>query len=251
MKYKPCVDIRPLPADEAWLLGMSMARAWYGELFVLWWRQLLFVLPVFVILLGLAYFGEYRTALLWVMFGLLWLCKPYFEATLLVLASQKLFGNEQTMRPLGLSALSMVRHRLSTERIVALAVCLLEQQQGKTARQRKQVLCRGLGRVQTLVALCFWGIEWLLWIGFFGLFLQLISLNPYAQAPLDWLFELDETPFWIWLVAFLLYVLVLAGVAPFFVVGGFGLYLCRRCYLEGWDIELVFRNLGLRLKESA
>lgn len=249
--YKPCVFVRPLPADEAWLLGMSMARAWYVKLFELWWRQCLFVLPAFVPLLALAYFSEYRTILLWTAFGLLWLIKPYFEATLLVFVGQKLFGNEQTVRPLGLSALAMVRHRFGTERILALAVHLLEQQQAKPARMRKQLLARGLGRVQMVASLCFWAIELLLWVGFFGLFLQLISLNPYATAPLDWLFELDETPFWVWLAAFLLYALVLAGVMPFFVAGSFGLYVCRRCYLEGWDIELVFRSLGQRLKEHS
>src|SRR5690606_35158648 len=48
----------------------------------------------------------------------------------------------------------------------------------------------------------------------------------------------------------LLHILMLVGmalVAPFYVAGGFALYLNRRIELEAWDIDLVFRRLAARL----
>src|SRR5690606_26027019 len=47
-------------------------------------------------------------------------------------------------------------------------------------------------------------------------------------------------------------VLWLAQVAvmPFYVAGGFSLYIKRRIELEGWDLELVFRQLARRRKSA-
>ncbi|MDH4134082.1 MAG: DUF4129 domain-containing protein, partial [Gammaproteobacteria bacterium] len=42
----------------------------------------------------------------------------------------------------------------------------------------------------------------------------------------------------------------LSVIAPFYVAGGFSLYLHRRAQLEGWDIELVFRRLRTRTTEK-
>jgi len=39
-------------------------------------------------------------------------------------------------------------------------------------------------------------------------------------------------------------------VAPFYVGGGFSLYINRRILIEGWDIELSFRRLVNRVQEQ-
>ena len=40
-------------------------------------------------------------------------------------------------------------------------------------------------------------------------------------------------------------------VEPFFVGGGFGLYLNRRTQIEAWDVEIAFRKLRARLAATA
>jgi Domain of unknown function (DUF4129) len=49
-------------------------------------------------------------------------------------------------------------------------------------------------------------------------------------------------------------VLYLAGISvfePLLVAGGFGLYVNRRVFLEGWEIELAFRALAARCRSGA
>ncbi|MFT5471104.1 MAG: hypothetical protein ACI8UO_006237 [Verrucomicrobiales bacterium] len=43
----------------------------------------------------------------------------------------------------------------------------------------------------------------------------------------------------------------LTVVQPIYSASGFGLYLNARSHLEGWDIELTFRRMGLRLSKLA
>ena len=43
--------------------------------------------------------------------------------------------------------------------------------------------------------------------------------------------------------------LAMALIAPFFVACGFSLYIMRRTALEGWDIELHFKQLAQKIRE--
>jgi hypothetical protein len=83
----------------------------------------------------------------------------------------------------------------------------------------------------------------------FGLlgFLVLMLPSPDAEATwAEWAFSAWPPPLWlVWLVvgAELLAVLF---VEPFYVGGGFALYLARRTQVEAWDIEMGFRRLTRR-----
>ena len=48
-----------------------------------------------------------------------------------------------------------------------------------------------------------------------------------------------------------LYLFAVCVVEPFYVAGGFGFYINRRIYLEGWDIDLTFRKLASRVDQPA
>ena len=48
----------------------------------------------------------------------------------------------------------------------------------------------------------------------------------------------------------LLVLFVLSAVAPFYVAGGFMLYISRRIELEGWDIEICFREWLLQSQDQ-
>ena len=41
---------------------------------------------------------------------------------------------------------------------------------------------------------------------------------------------------------------MISAIEPFYVGAGFGLYLDRRTQIEGWDIEIAFRRMRLRLQ---
>jgi hypothetical protein len=58
-------------------------------------------------------------------------------------------------------------------------------------------------------------------------------------------FDDDANP-WLRTALPLLYLAGTSVVEPLLVAGGFGLYLNRRIYLEGWDVDLAFRRLARR-----
>ena len=51
-----------------------------------------------------------------------------------------------------------------------------------------------------------------------------------------------------WLINILIYITYMI-VEPFYVAGGFALYINRRTELEGWDIEIAFRQLAHRVRK--
>jgi len=80
---------------------------------------------------------------------------------------------------------------------------------------------------------------------FSALFLLLIMV-PEELNSLVWeeLF-VDPTELGSWL-GVAIDLLVMSVIAPFYVAGGFALYLTRRSELEAWDIEISFRRLMAR-----
>lgn len=89
----------------------------------------------------------------------------------------------------------------------------------------------------------------ILLMAFVGLVAMLVP-NSSDWSFLDWLFNQGSSgpaP------GRLLFVAAFAGtgiIEPFYVAGGFGLYLVRRAELEGWDIELAFRALAQRISST-
>ncbi len=235
--------VRPRTRWEASDLGLLMARAWWGPLMRVW---LVVTLPLFV-LLHLLLPGSPLVALL-----LFWWLKPLWERPLLHLLSRALFGQVptlgETLRAFPALAArqwfaSLTWRRLSLSRSMELPVVQLEGLAGRERRRRLQLLhgLRGSGG------------GWLTLVGVHvesGIALALLALVmlfvPAEVAP-DWgALLLAESP-----------ALTLAGngavylgmtlVAPFYVAAGFSLYLHRRIWLEGWDIEIAFRRLQQRL----
>ena len=43
----------------------------------------------------------------------------------------------------------------------------------------------------------------------------------------------------------------MAIIEPFYVAGGFALYLNRRTALEGWDLEVALRRMGERAQAAS
>ena len=80
--------------------------------------------------------------------------------------------------------------------------------------------------------------------------LLLADLATPAMASSGWMFERlfgsrPDTGSW-GMEATLVYALAVTAIEPFYVAGGFSLYLNRRTLLEGWDIELELRRCAGR-----
>ncbi len=245
-------SLRPRAGWEAVDLGFRMARVWWRALFGAW---LAVVVPTAILLnflfqdsLGLAAFA-------------LWLLKPAFDRVALFVLSEALFGRipsvTESLRALpGLLRTGLVGslsiYRLSPMRSLVLPVLQLEGLRGRARRDRVRLL---VGRESNvgfgLIVACLHfellvvglGCLSLIWI-----FLPAgVDLGPLELAS-AWLFAEGGWPV---VAGNAVLVLAMSAIEPFYVAAGFSVYLNRRVYLEGWDIDLEFRKLARRAAPRA
>lgn len=227
-------------------LGFVAARRWFLPLWGLWW---LTALPVTLLAVLLLHRSPLLTALA------VWWCKPLYEPLLLYWLSRRLFGETLPARALarrwraallpGLGA-NLTVWRLGPNRSFHLPVALLERLTGAERRKRLTVLGGGqsAGLWLSVVAAHF---EAVFTLGALLLLLYLVpdrlqpqtfwSLGAGGSTVLAWLGD----GFWL---------LAMSAVAPFYVAGGFALYLSRRSQLEAWELELSFRRMAPRFRAA-
>lgn len=247
-------DIRPLPPYQALDLGHKMARAWFLPLWQLWflaflnWR--LWLVFGFLAVIGW-YFALELGWILWGFVGIVWLCRPIFEWRLLLFLGRKLFDDNTQMmdiyraHTLSFSQmLALLRYKFSIQRTAYMAVVYLEQQLKKDQITRLNRINYGNNNAQVGHLVVFWLLELIWFVGGFLILLEIVYASA-TDLEVGWFMPSDENALWSAL-GVILYVLVSSVLAPFFVAGNFGLYVCQRSRLEGWDIELVFRQLAAR-----
>lgn len=241
------VAARPRSSWEGIDLGFAMAREWFLPLWGLWWLGALPLNLLLVLLLG----GEF-----WLVLLLSWWLKPLYEPPLLFWLSRALFGERLPLRGFLRQWPAIVRPRLPANLIWArlnpnrsfhLPVALLEKLGGKARRDRIAVLGR---RRQAGFWLTYMGVhfEFALELSCVALLLVLL---PEELRWLDWnrlLLDPGALEQWLQYAADLL---AMSLIAPFYVAGGFGLYLARRIELEAWDIEIAFRRMRDRHRNRA
>lgn len=243
------VVVRPRASLEAADLGFALARAYWRPLFG---AHSLVVLPLAAALaLGLRSVGW--TALV------LWWLKPLYDRVSLHVLSIALLGRApklgETFAALprlvfrtGLLQ-SLTWLRLTPTRSFFAPVLQLEGLRGRARARRVRVLAEresaaaaGLMFVCSTIelAVIFAGLQVAstFWNGSGAEFWKSAGGLGRASPELEWL-ELA------------LYVVALCTVEPFYVAGGFALYINRRVWLEGWDVELAFRRLERRLRAAA
>ena len=237
---------RPRTAWEATDLGLAMLRHWSGPVYRAW---LALALPLFV-LLHLLCWGRWGLVP-W----LLWWLKPLLDRPVLYVLSHTLFGVIPSRRQFWRALPGLLRRqalaaltwrRLDPARSFCLPVTQLEDLAGAARKRRLRDLSqmeRGAAGWLTLVCIHFeMGVDFaliaLIWMlipntGGFAWYelLQWLNAAPWGQLLLN-------------SVAFL----GLSLIEPFYVAGGFALYLNRRTWLEAWDLELGFRRLAARLR---
>ncbi len=217
--------------DLAWRLVATFWRPMFISLFCL-------SFPIFLILSFLEPLSAYATMIIW------WL-KPLFERTQLYVLSLGIFGNLPSWKETLKSAPSYVFRqllpallwrRLSPTRSFDLSVSQLEGLAGEKRTKRLKVLHNKVANTATWLTIILVHIESII---LFSLFLLLMMFMP---PSLDLSFEAAWSEH-VWLVNVLYYVSVLL-VAPYYIASGFMLYINRRVELEGWDIELKFKEIA-------
>lgn len=224
-------------------LGFALGRAWFFRLLLAW---AVIAVPVFFLALLLRPWG------LWVAMWLLWWLKPAYEQLPLYVLSRAVFDDPPRFREVLRQTWVWVRRgllgnltwrRLAVSRSFAAPVLQLEGLRGQARSARLKILHEhgNAGAWLTMVGAHF---ETLL----YGCGL----IAGYALLPEEFSLREDllgEEAF-VETAQLLLVFLAMAVMAPFYVAGGFSLYLHRRAQLEGWDIELVFRRLRARLMST-
>ena len=229
---------RKRDSDEALDLGLMMGRRWWWSLQKAW---LATALPIGVLILLLPLATGWKLLLFW------WF-KPLYELAPLYLLSQRVFGEKPSARQLSahwLKALLrwgpglLTVRRFSTRRSFNMPLTLLEGLSGKARRARLRVLYLQGGAYASWLTFIGANAEGVLAI---SLLVVLRALVPPELTNDSYLAMLRHG-----ILPDLAYGVGMALVAPFYVAGGFSLYLHRRIELEAWDIELVFRRLAGRL----
>lgn len=239
------VKIRPRDSWEAIDLGFKLTQKYWRAVYLPW---LIFFLPlVCLITWGLQDWPIFSLALIW------WL-KPVYDRLLLSVYSRALFNDtpntEQTLRSLLVNLKTqlfsaLTYQRLSLSRSFTLPVTQLEQLQGANRSARCNILSlQTSGHAIWLTTICKI-LELLISISLIG-FVYLLIPETY-QMNLDSLFEWQEYSFKQSIAINALYAIGVLIIEPFYVAGGFMLYINRRTILEAWDIELSFRKLEQRI----
>ena len=247
------VRLRPRNAWEALDLGVALVRANLRPVYAAW-------LAVFVPAAVIAHV-VFSANPFWA-WVLLWWLKPAFDRAILAVLAPALFGEARPARAFFAAPTRAFRRtgllpaltwrRLDFARSFHLPVVQLERLAGKPMRQRVRVLDRDSRGAAVWVSFLLLSVELILLL---AISLALAVLLP-VQTPIDSVLEawgrrqfaMGEAGT---LTGSIIAAFAVSIVEPVYVACGFTLYLQRRTHLEGWDIELRFRQLAARLSAGA
>ncbi len=241
--------LRPRSDAEAVDLGLAMVRRHAAGVYKGWF---LFLLPLWGLLtLVLSDYPQILVLVVW------WL-KPLYDRVTLFYLGRALFGAAPSLkeqlrewprlltRRLGLS---LLWGRLSSSRSFTMPVVVLEGLTGKLYQSRTSILNKHGGAAAFGFMQVFLLLELAVIIGLWA------GLSPLLPEDItEWLshpalnLQRDIPPpsGLLWALA-ACYMMAVALLEPFYAGGGFGLYINSRTHLEGWDVDLAFRQLGSRL----
>jgi len=188
---------------------------------------------------------------------IIWLLKPLFDRPVLHIISVRFFEKNADMKRLRQGLGKSLRRgllgdllwrRFSPFRSAMMPVRVLEQnpKSGKLMSQRKKLLKKG--GVSYCFLLTLWGVavEAALFLGII-LFLVIMSeLFMEGFASTMWQ-SLRDSEIYLYAIYCFNYLLV----EPVYVCMGFSLYINSRIEVEGWDIEIIFRDFAEKLKNKS
>ncbi len=229
--------------------GFTLARAHYPKLVILW---LGFSIPVFLLCILIQYqLGWPFMLVVW------WWFKPLYELPATFYLSRALFSEHLSIRAAWKMSLSQLGRqfktyltwaRLSPARSMTAGVVFLEQLPLKQRSARINALTLVPTRHVVLFLSCIHIeviIAYALITIFGGLFLSEAMTNIDWEAVILFASESHTIAPWVLATSFTTFIAA-ALIAPFYVAGGFLLYINRRMQLEAWDIEHRFRRITPR-----
>ena len=234
--------IAPRTPWQAMDMGTHLYRAWWKPLTLAW---LSFSMPILLLALWLTLAGYSGLGAL-----LLWWLKPMLERPLLEYCARTLFNQPVTLRMLwrefhryalpGLLPWLLWR-RIYLTRSFSVPVTQLEHQHGHLYRDRIRVLNMGPPNRASMLTLLMAHIEFIISYAFTMLVMMMMP-GQYYLSDIDWL--LTGTHYA--MLGLITWYITLTILQPLYVVSGFALYLNKRTWLEGWDLELGMRQIGQR-----
>lgn len=246
---KIIIALRQRGPWEAMDLGVLLMRKLWPAIFLPWFILMSAVLA-FVIFAELQGYGFFATIFMW-------LIKPVYESMILFILSRGIFSEYPDAAEVFSSPgkwlktgvlTSLLFWRLSPSRSFNMAVHLLEGLSGSRRKKRLETLHNVAGSHSMAVTILGVHFEYVLAITFYLLVFYIapdtvsVSIESIADGSGD---EMS------WLIGgAIIYALTLFILEPFYVASGFMLYLNRRTQLEGWDIELDFKKLALRVEQA-
>ncbi len=240
------LEVRPRLPFEAMDLGLCLLQGHWRSVYTAWMVALL---PVLCVATAARFLWDSS----WIWSTLVWWLKPYCDRVLLLALSRAVFGETTGAREAtrGLPGLlrsglgrALTFGRFDPSRSFTLPVWQLEGLSGADRRRRSALLRRGgQHRAMWLTTACI-HLEIFVMLAAIALFFMVL---PEGAGPGfdDLVFSWLETPAGEILVD-LSYLVALTLVEPLYVASGFTLYLNRRTALEGWDIEIAFRQIAAR-----
>jgi hypothetical protein len=239
--------IAPRTPWQAMDMGTHLYRAWWKPLTLIW---LSFSLPLLLLTAWLLFNG----ADAWAMF-LLWWLKPVLERPLLEYCARRLFSQPVTLWTLlrefhryalpGLLPWLLWR-RVDMSRAFSVPVAQLERQRGNGFRERCRVLASGAPNRAVILTVLMAHIEFVLSYAVTVLVMMMMP-GQYYLSEVDWFLQSSHYA----LLGLLTWYLTLTVLEPLYVSCGFALYLNKRTWLEGWDLELGMRRIGERRRSVA
>ena len=249
------VALRVRSPWQAMDLGLRMVRA---NARAIWLPYFLFAGSVFVLCNLLAYaLGQ-----LWLGWFLIWWLKPVFDRIPLHVLSHVTFGNYPSFRDtlrapfqwrFGLWFSWLTYRRFSFWRSMSMPIDILEGLSAERLSMRRSVLIGAVSSQMiglSFICILFENVLMISAIVLFYMFIPIEYLNHLFENFYTTYFNYDP-PVWIDLVLNTVYFLSVAAISPFYVGAGFAAYLNRRTQLEAWDIEIAFKRIATRLKQSS
>ncbi|BDS05650.1 hypothetical protein NT6N_06900 [Oceaniferula spumae] len=249
-------EIRPRAPWESIDLGCSLARKHIGDIWKAW------ALTVFPLWLLLALLLRNHPFLLILC---IWWLKPIYDRVPLMVVSRALFGAAPNVKEV-LAAwpklivrriwFALVVGRFSPARSLSLPVAELEGLRGATYRQRVNLLERNGGEGATMATLAGMVLEGVTGLGLIMLVMMMVPehvSSNWWDGVSEFFVHSSYSDFsvgFFWLAAGV-QMFAITVMEPFYVSAGFALYINSRTLTEGWDIELAFKRLGIRLRNLA
>jgi hypothetical protein len=245
------ITLRPRSAWEAIDLGYAMVQEWWGPVMKVW---LAVYLPAAILINLLCWKAPLAAAFI------MWWLKPAFDRVVLHVISGAAFGALPTVRETlgalkrlwwnnGLFA-ALTYTRINFARSFTLPVVQLEGSRGKFGSERRKVLGReGRGAAIMLTVICL-HLEAIMAFSIYGLIYFVMPSDGPPDFSWKKLFQPDESR-GAQYISNAVGHLAVSILEPFYVAGGFALYLNCRTAIEGWDVELTFKRLSARVAEKA